>query len=185
MSKWFVFLVPLALVTLIGCTDDSTEPPRHADADVNVAHVTAVAVEHLVGTLRAPLDTNKPLIVTTVANIDDLNISSTLGRLISEQVAASLGKDGYTVTEVRLRKTMLANQQGEFMLSRDWAKLVPAHDAQAVVTGTYAEGPLWINVILKVVRLSDGKIIATVSYRLPNGPNTHGLISDATYTEGM
>lgn len=184
MKKHFLFLAPLVLTGLLACSPPHVE--QSVDSDANVAHVTAKAVEHLTSNLRAPLDLNKPILVATVADINDLDGSSTLGRLISEQVAVSLGRDGYDVTEIRLGSGLRFNKDGEFILTRDVRKLAHrSNDAQAVVTGTYAMGTLYVNVILKVVRLSDGKIVGTASYGFPNGPNTQSLASGAEGTTAV
>jgi FlgO protein len=182
VRKHLIFLALFVLIALPGC---SASPPVQqvtqvdpCDVDADVARLTAKAVEHLIGNPRAPLDTTKPILVATVADIDNLKASSTLGRLITEQVAASLSQNGYNIPEVRLSNTLLVDEEGEFMLSRELRKLaLRSQDAQAVVTGTYAAGACEVNVILKIVRLSDSKIVGTASYEFPNGPNTQSLLS--------
>lgn len=109
-----------------------------------------------------------PFIVATVANIDQLEQSSTLGRLISEQVSSRLSQMGQQVVELKLRNGIyMKRNEGEFLLTREIKEVATAHRAQAVVLGTYAESASYIHVSLKLVNPANSMILAAHDYVLP------------------
>ncbi|WP_406622704.1 FlgO family outer membrane protein [Acidovorax sp. SDU_ACID1] len=55
---------------------------------------------------QVALDPAQPVLVATVVQLDRLDASSRLGRLVSEQVAGRLAQRGLRVTELRLRETL-------------------------------------------------------------------------------
>ena len=62
---------------------------------------------------------NAPFIVATLVNIDQLEQSSTLGRLISEQVASRMTQMGYGVLELKVRNGIyMKRNEGELLLTR-------------------------------------------------------------------
>lgn len=109
-----------------------------------------------------------PFIVATVASIDQLEQSSTLGRLISEQVSSRLSQMGQQVVELKLRNGIyMKRNEGEFLLTREIKEVATAHRAQAVVLGTYAESASYIHVSLKLVNPANSMILAAHDYALP------------------
>lgn len=127
--------------------------------------------------LTAPLDPRRSVLVSTIVNVDRLNESSRLGRLFSEQIAGRLVQRGVLVTEVRLREQLaLQPGQGELLLSRELREVSQAHDAQAVVVGTYAVSGAMIYVSLKLVNPQGNQVVAASDYALPMDDNIRGLL---------
>src|SRR5262249_18402071 len=141
----------------------------------DLSATTAAAVQELLNSLRLPLDTQRPVLVATLSDVNDLGHSSALGRIMSEQIATALVRRGYAVPEMTLRQSVLVKEGGEFMLSRDLRAMAPRQSGQAVVTGTYAVGARKVLVSLRVIRLADSRMIAAYDYDLPLGPNTDSL----------
>ena len=109
-----------------------------------------------------------PFVVATLVNIDQLEQSSTLGRLISEQVSSRLSQMGQQVVELKLRNGIyMKRNEGEFLLTREIKEVATAHRAQAVVLGTYAESASYIHVSLKLVNPANSMILAAHDYALP------------------
>ncbi|MEY2633749.1 MAG: hypothetical protein RIR00_2403 [Pseudomonadota bacterium] len=109
-----------------------------------------------------------PFIVATVVNIDQLEQSSTLGRLISEQITSRMAQLGQDVVELKIRNGIFVKRnEGEFLLTREIKEMALAHKAQAVIIGTYAESLSFIYVSLKVVNPANSKILAAYDYALP------------------
>jgi TolB-like protein len=116
-----------------------------------------------------PIPRSAPVLVATFVDGDNLESSSTLGRMLSEQVAARLTQTGYRVLEVRLRNQVLIRQtQGELMLSREAKAVSAAHDVQAVVVGTYVAAQDRIFINLRVVRPTDNQVIAAHNAAIVN-----------------
>lgn len=122
-----------------------------------------------------------PVLVATVVDIDQLDRSSTLGRLISEHVASRLATKGYTVTELKMATPVyMRTPEGELMLSREVRAISAKHGAQAVAVGTYAldttGGYGLVFVSLKLVRTSDNAIVGASDYALVLAQNNYGLV---------
>lgn len=109
-----------------------------------------------------------PIIVATLANIDALDQSSTLGRTISEQVASRVAQMGRSVIELKVRNGIyIKRNEGEFLLTRELKEVAAAHKAQGVIVGTYAESASFVHVTLKVVDPSTSLVLAAHDYTLP------------------
>jgi TolB-like protein len=178
----------LALLTALGACEpapgDFSTPALYETrfvppADADVASASYAAADRLMSQIAVPLDPSKPILVASLADIDDLERSSALGRLIAEQVGSRLSQLGYAVVESKLRSTVAINPNGEFVLSRDVRKISGAHAAQLVLAGTYTPGDKAVYVSLKLVRLVDGQVVASFDYALPAGPNTRSLMYTA------
>lgn len=75
---------------------------------------------------------------------------------------------GVPVIEVKMRESLFIKEgTGELMLSRKLNRLVKAHDAQAVLLGTYAIGGQYVYVNVRLVRTSDNIILGSHDFSLP------------------
>lgn len=113
-------------------------------------------------------DGDAPLIVSTLANIDVLEQSSTLGRVISEQVASRLTQTGRSVVELKVRNGIyMKRNEGEFLLTREIKEVAAAHQAQGVIVGTYAESAAFVHVSLKLVNPANSLVLSAYDFSLP------------------
>ncbi len=143
------------------------------------------ATDALISQAGYDVSVETPIIVGTVSNIDNVETSSSLGRMIAEQVGARLVQTGYDVREIKLGRSINVNsglvspdRAGEFFISRKESNLTPAIDAGAVVYGTYAAGKDRIAVNLRMVQPGTGKVIAAHDYKLVHNSETRKLLSD-------
>ncbi|NPA10892.1 MAG: hypothetical protein GXO62_01450 [Epsilonproteobacteria bacterium] len=105
------------------------------------------------------------VIVTTLADINNLDKSSQLGRALSEQIAKVFVNKGIKVKEIRFGKSIYTKKRnGEFVLSRDVKKIANKIKVDYVVVGTYAKGKDYIYVNIKVVNPKNDIIISSVDY---------------------
>jgi TolB-like protein len=126
------------------------------------------AADQLLTALKGKISTTQPVIVATIVDINHLEQSSTLGRLISEQVSSRFSQAGVQVIEMKFRENVFMKQdQGELMLTRDVKSIANEHDAQAVLVGTYAESRNFVYVTLKVVQPQTDLVLAVDNYTLP------------------
>lgn len=117
--------------------------------------------ELLMEQLPHPLPQDAPLIVATFVDINRLTESSTLGRMMAEQVSARLTQLQVPVVELKLRGSAFVKEgKGELLLSREIRDLSLEHKVQAVVVGTYAIGAERLYLNLKLVRPTDNRILA-------------------------
>ena len=120
---------------------------------------------------------NAPFIVATLVNIDQLEQSSTLGRLISEQVASRMTQMGYGVLELKVRNGIyMKRNEGELLLTREIKEVATTLNAQAVIVGTYAESSSLVYVNLKVVNPATSVVLAAYDYALPLDKQIQSLI---------
>ena len=126
------------------------------------------AADVLHGMLISRLSPGGSLLAASFVNLDNLAETSSMGRLLSQQIASRLGQYGYSVLDARLRHSLqIIPQQGEFMLSRHTAGLQNQHTVEAVLTGTYSLNGSVIFVSTRVLSLTDNAILAAYEYTLP------------------
>lgn len=105
-------------------------------------------------------------VISTVVDINNLESSSPLGRLISEHLAHHLNLRGWSIVEPKLVRELIFSEEGEFgMTRRDLRKPVAAR-AQNIVTGTYAVTKDGILVTLKVVDAFSGRLVSSAQTRI-------------------
>lgn len=160
-----LFTLPL----LAGCA--STAPKDEA----NYATVSSnqfiesnyKAADALMHQLNGKLGADKPLIMATIVNIDALEQTTTLGRLVSEQISTRLAQGGLSMLEMKLRNSVyLKRNQGELMLTREIGEVAQAHNAQAIVVGSYAETSDMVFINLKVIQPNTNFVLAGQDYVL-------------------
>ncbi len=151
-----VFMVNvLFLFSLFSC---ATMPPQTSPdtGKINFQAETNDAVDELLNNCIIKLDPERPIIVASLVSIDDIQKSSTFGRMSSEIIASRLSQVGYSVKELKMSQNQIyiKKAEGEFVLSRDIQNVATRNNVQAIVVGTYAinkVGSRHINICLKVV----------------------------------
>jgi TolB-like protein len=165
----------LLLVGLANCSKEVK--------DANLVPASYNAADALLKNAKEiELHPNNPILVASLVDIDNVQISSTLGRMIAEQIGSRLAQRGYKIVEVKLRSSSIfvkgteSPNEGEFLLSRELQDISLQHDAQAVIVGTYAKGPEIVFVTVKLVRTRDSTILGSYDYSLPVGKNTKKML---------
>jgi len=140
------------------------------------------AADVLTAQLNGKLNPAQPLIVATLVNIDDLNNSSTFGRLTSEQVSARFTKAGYNMIEMKFRDFVyMKHDQGELLLTREIKDVAKTHNAQAVILGTYAITGDNLYVNLKVIQPNTNIVLAVHDYSFPMSQSLKMSTKSATF----
>lgn len=170
----------MVIVSLVGCSSTPTpkpEPTWEQAANNPLIPANYKAAEALLAQVSAKLGKPHPLIIATVVNIDNLDQSSTLGRLISEQVAARFTQAGYRMVEMKFRNNVYVRRnQGELMLTREINELAQSHDAQAVIVGTYGQSDNYVFINLKIIQPASNIVLAVQDYVLPLDGSTKALL---------
>jgi TolB-like protein len=126
------------------------------------------AAEYLIGKLPKDMLKENPFLVASLVNVDNLNESSTFGRMISEQISSRFKQLGYTAIELKLRTTIFIKEgSGEFLLSRELSSISTKHNANAVVVGTYAIASDRVYLTVRIVNATDSTIMASYDYSVP------------------
>jgi len=125
------------------------------------------AGDSLLHQLSGKVMADKPVIMATIVNIDALEQTSTLGRLVSEQLSTRLAQGGLNMLEMKLRNSVyLKRNTGELMLTREIGEVAQAHDAQAIVVGSYAETSDMVFINVKVIQPNTNYVLAGQDYVL-------------------
>lgn len=183
MNKSFymrLLVLLCAALLLAGCAshkspnDSQTRRPQDKDL-VAESYVSADALLSQVPWLK---ENRQPLLTGTFVNVNSLEDSSALGRIVAEQMSSRFAQQGFTMVELKLRRNVFIKaQSGEFMLSREVQNLSRLHNAAAVIAGTYAVGRRNVYVSSRLIRAADNLIIASHDYSLPLGPDTKALLA--------
>ncbi len=114
------------------------------------------------------LDRTLPILSTSFVNLDDLKETSAFGRLMGVGVASRFSQHGYRVIELRLGKgsVIVQEKNGEFVLSRETARLEGSHDAQAIVVGTYSLDENWAFISVRIVGIRDNSVISSYDFSM-------------------
>ena len=142
--------VPLLLA---GCATNKDKEQRDYTTVSSNQFIDAnyKAADSLMNQLNGKLTADKPLIMATIVNIDALEQTTTLGRLVSEQVSTRLAQGGMRMIEMKLRNNVyLKRNQGELMLTREIGEVATAHNAQAIVVGSVSYTHLTLPTIYSV-----------------------------------
>ena len=159
---------------LMGCVAQQTVTPTATPLENWHGELMKAAyaiVDQLDYYAAQSLGPSSPLIVASFVNVDDLEESSSFGRMIAEQVASRFTQKGQPVIELKLRQNsiFMSKGKGEFMLSRDLREVSRTYNAAAVVVGTYAEWGDRLYVSARVVRPADNLILAAADAGIPMG----------------
>lgn len=184
------FILPLAIsVFITGCTlvppqksntlPISPVPQEIVDEKIfNTQSLTEqIAIENIYTSLNTTIiniadqlfqttqnkENKTRVILTSFVNLDDLNTTSTLGRLLSESMFNELHIRKFSVTDFRGQDAVTVNEDGEFHITRDVDKLKDNVDAvEFILVGTYVKfenESLLINA--RIIDSVSGKILST------------------------
>lgn len=170
----FIYRLPflLALGALLACCSSFNCTPleRFLGGDVDLISLGNKITDELIASAMPPLMPRHPeeaVLTSTFVDIDNLEKSSTFGRLLQNHVGARMVQRGYTVKEINLRNTMkIGIQDGEKILSRDLSQIDPEQPVQAILLGTYSLNSRILYITAKLVNPVNRNIISAQSYRL-------------------
>lgn len=166
----------LALVGVSGCGGTTTPIDAHTGPRTMIG-ASYQAADVIISAMGGALDPAKPVLVTSLADEENLDESSPFGRLLAEQVASRLITAGYSVHEVKFGEVLsVARGRGEFVLSREADRIAVSAGAQAVLAGTYTTAANQVFVNLKLIRADDGRVMAAHDFIVPMDENVRVLV---------
>jgi TolB-like protein len=175
------YLITALLLSLgLGITGCATlgVPTRTTVQDEDLVDNSYQAADALLTQAAWLKDNRQPLLTATFVNVNALESSSALGRIIAEQVASRFSQQGFTMIDMKLRNNIFIKEgAGEFVLSRSVRDISQSQNAAAVVAGTYAVGRHAVYVSTRLIRATDSLILASYDYSLPLGPDTKALLA--------
>lgn len=164
----FFILILTTMLSSYGCSSSSSRQTPHI-VKGNLVSMGYSVADRLISNSKQPINSEDSIVVATFVNINNLNESSTFGRIIAEQIASRLSQKGYKVKEVKFRQDTIFMQEGEgeFLLSRDLRAISEKHDASAVVVGTYGEVYKEMYVSARIINPSNSLLVSSCDFGLP------------------
>lgn len=179
LRVWVALLALSGLAGVQGCASSGDDAPiRPIIQDADLIGQNYQAADALL--MRAPWlrERREPLLSATFVDINNLETSSGLGRVIGEQLGSRFAQQGFTVIEIKMRNNIFVQEgAGEFALSRSVKEISQSHNAAAVIAGTYAVGRQSVFVNARLIRATDNLVLASYDYVLPLGPDAKALIA--------
>jgi hypothetical protein len=184
-ASWVPLLAAAVALPLLvaGCSIGSggnsasagARPETHGD----LGSLTYRAVDRLVAAVP-DLALGKAVVVGSIVDVQRVDKSLAFGSLVADMARTRLVQKGVPVSEMRLRSAVLLDhKQGAIALSNDRDSVKPPPSAVAILTGTFAAGDDLIFVSLKLVDVSDARIVGAVDFAVPRrGSET--LLTPAT-----
>ena len=178
-----VLFAALAFGGLTGC--ETLSEPTYEEAALSLLiNANHKAADDLMSRAAAPATasswdaSSNTMLVATIADINALEKSSALGRVVSEHLSSRFAQSGKNVVEMKLRNSVFVrNNQGEFLLTREIRELARTHNAGSVVVGTYTDGDTVVFISLKLINPANGIILAAHDYALPMDRQVRRLFS--------
>jgi len=177
-------LLPFLLLLSTGTAlarQDTPAPAQYSD----VAMAMVADLDHQLVPRLGMYTTNNSrglywVVITTPANLGNLNVASPLARLFGQELASSFVGYGYNVQEIRRASDIIFSRgQGEFTLTRDVRALANRRAmATLVVAGTYTVTPAGVRYNIEVVDARNNTIVAMTSRTVPMNATVAALSQD-------
>lgn len=108
------------------------------------------------------IDDDKKVAITSFVNLDNLNSTNTLGRVLGESMINELHVRDFDIIDYRGQDAISLNKRGEFHLTRDVSKVRPMIENSYVLVGTFSSFD-YNSVILnaRIMDFSTGDILST------------------------
>ena len=181
--RWsrFVFVKTslLGLLFLTGCAGSnySNYSPPPPQPDINLVASSHKVADELMAAIGDSIRRDKPLLAASFVDVNNLEKTTTFGRIVPQQFLSRFAQSGFSVMEMLLRKNIFIEEQGgEFLLSRAIKEIGESHEAEAVLVGVYAVGKKNLFVTAKIIGTKEGRVLASYDYELPLGPDIMHLL---------
>lgn len=155
-------------------------PPVVIQSEVDLIRMSHAVTDALVAELRKnhpSFHKRKPILIASIVNRNILDSTSELGLLIADHIGSRFTQQGYSIVEPKLRNDLaIRKEEGEFILSRDIAKLSQENKAYAVVVGNYTETRSVLDLTARIIQIKNRQVLAAVDAKIPLGITTRDLL---------
>ncbi len=166
-----LLLFLFSTLLLSGCSSlNCTSLEKFLGGDIDLIRFSEKITNDLVTGAIPPLMPRQPdlaVLTSTFVDLNDLQKTSRLGRLLQSHIGSRLVQLGYTVREVNLRNSMkITPGSGETILSRDLSQISQEQAVQAILLGTYSLSNRTLYITAKLVNPVNKNILSAHSYSL-------------------
>ncbi|MBO9496134.1 hypothetical protein J7438_18905 [Thalassotalea sp. G20_0] len=174
-----IIIALLSTVLMAGCSNKSHKKTERIDL-VKISQLAATAMAKKA---QDELPVGATILSTSLADINQLSNTTTLGRVLGEQLSSALSDIGYDLIEIKMRDSVFIDdfKAGEFSLSRNLDNLSKSYNADAIVTGTYAVGSSTVYISARMIDTSTKHVISTADFQIPMDADIRLLVSNRRY----
>ncbi|WP_394754182.1 FlgO family outer membrane protein [Crenothrix sp.] len=174
MLKKTTVLVPALMSFLLsGCGIQHYLQNR----DANLVEESYDATDRLHKKILHKIPKNSLIVVSTLLNVDNLNQTSSFGRIVSDQIASAFNGLGYQVIGMEMPIDLFVMKEGgRFHLSDETKAMLRHYHAATLLGGVYAPGKHNGYVSLRMVDINSKNIIASTDFAIPMGPDAKMLM---------
>lgn len=127
-----------------------------------------------------------PIGVTTFVNLDELNTTSSFGRVCGEQLVSELTMRGYDVVELRHADALhFLSNTGEFALSRDVSYVKRERDLGGLIVGTYVVSPVRVYLNARLIDPATSKVLSAGSVEMPKTKEIAKLVRGGAFAPSL
>lgn len=121
---------------------------------------------------------NVTMLITTPADLGNLNATSALSRLVAEEMSTWFVSVGYRVQEMRKgRMVLFAPGKGELLLTRKANLLEKKNiDGAVILAGTYTVTSKHVRFNMKLIHTASSEVLAMASSTLPMTPEVREMV---------
>ncbi len=178
-----VFILLICTSILLGCmtgcsTSTYSGEPSYADYLYERTYKTGIIAEHLIRPLIPPrYNRDEVIVVTSYVKLANFTETSNFGLVMGEQMLSRLASFGFRVRETRIKDVFYQGKNGEFVLTREFARLAHEMDADLVLIGTYMETRQHVLLNTRLVDFKNNEIISSYDCQVPKTEDILDLLS--------
>lgn len=110
---------------------------------------------------------DKPIMITSFLNLDNLSETNPLGRLIAEALIHEMQVRNFRVIDFRLTEKLFLTESSEVFLSRDPKRIKEKYEAAYVLTGSYTKTRNGWFINARIIDLSTSEVVSSAQAIIP------------------
>jgi len=170
MKKIFLLSI-VALLFQVSAYSSDYAQVRHVTTSNNDASV----INELVSSISSQLTKNKnfknlqesAIAITSFVSLDNLKATSRLSNILSENLIHEMQVRGYKVIDFKTMEKIKIDSRGDFLFSRDVAKLRSELNIDYALTGTYVKYRSGTVVNARIIDLKTHIVLSSAQVLIP------------------
>ncbi|MBF0399176.1 MAG: hypothetical protein HQL90_00240 [Magnetococcales bacterium] len=157
--------------------------PVGGQRSLGLEEASYLAADSMVAQIKDKFHIRQTILPASFVEDKNLEQSSAMGRMLAQQVSSRFTQAGYSVIEIKLRKSVRlvkGEGEGQFLLSRELEKIAEFHNASAVLVGSYVATPSQLFVNSQLILVKGGIVLASQDYKIPLTRELRALLEQGT-----
>jgi TolB-like protein len=111
---------------------------------------------------------NSKIAITSFVLLDNINKSSKIGRILSENLIHELQTRGYSIIDFKTRNDIKITPNGDFLFSTNIEELRHNHNIGFVLSGTMSKFQTGIEVNARILNINTHEVVSSGKVWIPN-----------------